>query len=118
MRRGVFLLVLLLSLLWQSVAVAGGRLLPELAEDAEHAALHWEDQAHHHHDDGSYEAHDDDDGAAAHIHLDGAAGGAALPGASPCDLGTVEAGTPVFFYLLTLPSPPPSGLRRPPRSLS
>jgi hypothetical protein len=116
MRRSACLLFLLLSLLWQSVATAGGRLLPELAEDAEHAALHWQDQAHHHHDDGSYETHDAGDGGTdAHVHFDGAAGGAALPVASPRDPGSVAAGVPAFFYLLTLPSPP-GGRRRPPRT--
>jgi hypothetical protein len=115
MRRSVGLLFLLFSLLWQSAALAGGRLLPELAEDAEHAALHWQERAHHHHEDGSYDAHDGDAEAAAHVHFDAASGGAALTGPTACALATVEAAAPSFRYVLILPSPPPSGLRRPPR---
>ena len=111
-RCGLFLL--LLSLLWQSVALAGGRWL---ADDAAHAALHWQDQAHHHHDDGSYHA-DDSGEALAHVQIDCAVHLTALPGAMT-SLSFLDGGTaPVVRYSLHLPSPPPHPLRRPPRTLS
>lgn len=118
MLRVLGLLFLVTSLLWQSAALAGGRLLPELADDADHAALHWQERAHHHHDDGSYEAHDDDDGALAHVHLDAASTGLALPTQGLRPPAAPAATAPAFDYLVTLPSPPTSGLRRPPRSLA
>jgi hypothetical protein len=110
------LLLLVTSLLWQSAAMAGGQLLPELAEDAEHAALHWQERAHHHHDDGSYDAHDGDAGAFVHVHFDGASGGAALPARTPGVMAGPEAAAPSFHYFVALPWPPLPGLRRPPRT--
>lgn len=116
MLRILGLLFLVTSLLWQSAAMAGGRLLPELAEDAEHAALHWEERAHHHHDDGSYDAHEGDEGAFVHVHFDGASGGPGLPATPPGAMLAPEAAPPSFDYFVILPSPPLSGLRRPPRT--
>ena len=54
MRRPFVLVVLLFAMLWQSVALARiGSSVNALA-DLEHAALHLQQAAHHHHEDGSY----------------------------------------------------------------
>lgn len=44
----------MMALLWQSVAVAPAGFLPDILADVEHAVLHWQDEGHHHHDDGSW----------------------------------------------------------------
>lgn len=117
MRRSFGLLLLLISLLWQSTTLAGGRWMPELAQDAEHAALHWQASSHHHHDDGSY--HVDDSGDAfAHVQLEAASGGAALLPSAVIALAPVARGSPAFSYLVILPSPPADSLRRPPRTFA
>jgi hypothetical protein len=117
MRRSLGLLLLLVSFFWQSAALAGGRWMPELAQDPEHAALHWQDSAHHHHDDGSYHVEDSGD-AFAHVQFDAASGGAALLPSAVIAPGAVARGSPAFSYLLILPSPPADSLRRPPRTVA
>lgn len=117
MRRGFGLILLLLSLLCQSVVLAGGRTLPVHGEDIGHAVLHWQDEAHHHHEDGSYHV-DDSDEALAHVQLDGALHLTALLGPDLSVGGAVVAGAPLSVCTLHLPTPPPQQLRRPPRSLS
>jgi hypothetical protein len=117
MRRGLLLLFLLLSLVWQSMAYATPAAAASHQPDAEHAALHWEQQAHHHHDDGSWSA-DDSDESRLHVGLDSAVTGSALPGPSGWRLALTGAAAPAVFIPVTLPSPPPEGLRRPPRSFA
>jgi hypothetical protein len=116
MRRGFGLLLLLLSLLCQSVVMAGGRAVPVHGDDLEHAVLHWQQEGHHHHDDGSYVVGDSDE-ALAHVQLDGSLHLSALLGP---DLSVPHPGAdaPVSAYALQLPTPPPQQLRRPPRSRS
>lgn len=113
MRRfGLFFL--LLSLLWQSTVMAGSLWAPERMEDPAHAALHWEQEAHHHHDDGNYHVGDSGE-ALAHVHFDGAFNMTALLGGTP-DAPTLPTGSaPADICQLHLPAPPPDGLRRPPR---
>jgi hypothetical protein len=117
MRRGFGLFLLLLSLLCQSIVMAGGRTLPVYGENLAHAVLHWQDEAHHHHDDGSYHA-DDSSEALAHVQLDGALHLTALLGPDLPTGRAISASAPVSVYALHLPTPPPRQLRRPPRSLS
>jgi hypothetical protein len=117
MRRGFGLLLLLLSLLCQSIVLAGGRTLPVHGEDLAHAVLHWQDEAHQHHDDGSYHVEDSSE-ALAHVQLDGALHLTALLGPDKAVGSAMPAATPVSAYALHLPTPPPQQLRRPPRSLS
>jgi hypothetical protein len=117
MRRGFGLLLLLLSLLCQSAVLAGGRTLPVQGEDFAHAVLHWQDEAHHHHEDGGYHVEDSGE-ALAHVQLDGALQLTALLGPDLAIGNGIAAAAPVSGYALYLPTPPPQQLRRPPRSLS
>lgn len=117
MRRGFGLFLLLLSLLVQSVVMAGGRTLPVVGGDLGHAVLHWQDEAHHHHDDGSYHADASGD-SLAHVQLDGALLLTALHGPELSVVGPLAASAPPSACALHLPTPPPQPLRRPPRSLS
>lgn len=117
MRRGLVLLLLLTSLFWQSLTMAGqvGAFVQD--EDLSHAVLHWVDSAHHHHDDGTVHAHEGDDGSQ-HIALDGALQTAAL---LPSLLVTASAAGPVFLPMLQERGQPPpwlEGPTRPPRALA
>jgi hypothetical protein len=108
------LLFLLLSLFWQSVVFAGSLWVPERMEDRAHAALHWEQEAHHHHDDGSYHVEDSSE-ALAHVQFDGALQLTALLGGTLCPPALPTGSAPADTCELHLPAPPPDGLRRPPR---
>jgi len=117
MRRGFVLLLLLTSLFWQSLTMAGQVAALAHGEDFSHTVLHWLDSAHHHHDDGTVHADPGDD-ALQHIALDGALQTAAL---LPSLLVTASATGHVF---LPMPQergqPPPwmEGPTRPPRALA
>src|SRR5688500_12496392 len=115
MRRLLGLLFLLISFVWHSAVVAGGAVAAVSGEDAEHAALHWQEEAHHHHEDGSY--HPDDSGdSLAHVQLDGMLQTAALICGETGTFAQADAVAPSAFCLVVLPLPPPDRLRRPPRS--
>jgi hypothetical protein len=66
MRRSAVLLVVLFAMLWQSVAWARPGSTINVLADLEHAALHWQQAGHHHHDDGSWHL---DDSPASTLHL-------------------------------------------------
>lgn len=64
-------ILLLLPLLWQLLPVLSPLSVVERAVELEHAALHWQDTDHHHHDgDQSFHV-DDTGGASMHFHADG-----------------------------------------------
>lgn len=69
MARKVFALLLLLSVFWQAGSMAGYVAGLENREDSIHVVLHWQDSAHHHHDDGAQHA-DDSDSTAHHMHAE------------------------------------------------
>ena len=52
MRRRLVLVFTLLCICWQSLAYAGSGVVIAHDEEEAHALLHFEGQAHHHHDDG------------------------------------------------------------------
>ena len=116
MRRGLVLLLLLTSLFWQTLTVAGQRVAFAQGEDLSHALLHWQDSAHHHPDDGFHP--DDGDDGVQHVTLDDALQTAALlPWLPPCaDPG----GPAVLVSLQQQGQPPPflEGPTRPPRALA
>lgn len=114
MRRGLGLLFLVMSVLWQSAVLAGARWLPEHMEDPAHAALHWQEEAHHHHDDGGYHVDESSDDLA-HVQLDGALQLTALLGDLQHTVVTAQAAAPPQLDPLRPPARPPEGLRRPPR---
>jgi hypothetical protein len=65
MHRSAVLLVLLFAMLWQAVALARPGSTVNVLADAEHAALHWQEEGHHHHEDGSFHL---DDSSASTFH--------------------------------------------------
>ncbi len=114
MRRSSILLVVLLAMLWQSLALARPGSTVNLLADLEHAALHWAGEDHHHHDDGSYHQ---DDSQASTLHVLGDPVSVAtvlLPAISqqpPPSTGARPGG----LLDTAVPAPFLDGLLRPPR---
>lgn len=115
MRRPAILLALLFAMLWQSVAVAHAGWMTAVGADLAHAVLHWNDEGHHHHDDGSYQL-DDSRESAQHM-LGDHVNATAVPMAAPVSLFPVLASAaPGGLRDARLPAPMPDGLLRPPRA--
>lgn len=116
MRRSAVLLVMLFAMLWQTVAVARGGLTMSDLSDLEHAALHWQEKAHHHHEDGSYHL-DDSTESALHVLSDHLSPAAALTVAALPNLPHLGSTAPGGLHEPVVPNPPLEGLLRPPRPL-
>lgn len=114
--RKAFALFVLISLFGQA-AMAGQVATHDHAKTLTHAAMHWNEQAHHHHNDGDGSFHQDNsDESIQHIQVDGWLSAASLPAR---DLSPDLAVTPSAAHD---PSPGPAppvpfleGLKRPPR---
>lgn len=77
MLRSLALVALLACLLWQSFAFVHAGVTPQVGGDAEHSALHWADEPHHHHH-GEVQV-DDSAESVAHAMSDHGCCAAALP---------------------------------------
>lgn len=77
MRRSTVLFVMLFAMLWQSVALARAGSTANALADLGHAALHWQEEGHHHHEDGSYHL-DESKESAQHVLSDHVSAAAAL----------------------------------------
>jgi|688.fasta_scaffold322149_2 hypothetical protein len=117
MVRRFTVLLVLFAMVWQAVAMARPGSTVNVMSDLAHAALHWQEQAHHHHDDGSLHL-DDSQASVLHVMLDHVTVTNALlpsgpqefpPGASERPCGPQGARTSAPFI---------DGLLRPPRLLS
>jgi hypothetical protein len=115
MYRFTVLLVMLLAILWQSVALARVGSTVNVIPDLEHAALHWQGQGHHHHDDGSHHM-DDSNESAQHVLSDHVSATAALMVASSRDFPPMGSAAPGGVHKALVPDPTLAGLLRPPRS--
>jgi hypothetical protein len=116
MVRKVLSLLLILSVFWQSVAIAGV-CATAATEEVAHAVLHWQDSDHHHHDDGSLHV-DDSSGTIQHMHADSTNN---IPGLLTAGWDTVPAirsAGPAALAELPFPSPLLQGLLRPPRTIA
>ena len=105
MHRSAVLLVMLLALLWQSVALARVGSTVNALADLAHTALHWQAQGHHHHEDGSYHL-DESTESTQHV----------LIGSSCQDVPPLGSAAPGGRHDTVVCSPPLDGLLRPPRS--
>lgn len=114
MRRGLVLFLLVVSAFWQVIAVAGQATAFGNAEENAHALLHWQEESHHHLDDGAV-VQDDSDESLEHVVADGCVGAAAVWTTASFDLAPAEAMRHRMTEEAALPSPPPDGPRRPPR---
>lgn len=114
MRRGLVLFLLVVSAFWQVIAVAGQATAFGNAEENAHALLHWQEESHHHLDDGSV-VQDESDESLEHVVADGCVGAAAVWMTASFDLAPASATRHQMTDEAALPSPPPDGPRRPPR---
>jgi hypothetical protein len=78
MRRSYTALLALFAILWQAAQIGHAAGFVGAPGEADHTALHWAGQGHHHHDDGSYHA-DDSFESAQHLLADFVSGCPALP---------------------------------------
>jgi hypothetical protein len=115
MRRSAVLLFVLFAMLWQTVALARVGSTVNVLADLEHAALHWQEKSHHHHDDGSYHLDDSLD-AAQHVLGDHVTATTALLMTAAHDLPRTRSAAPHGLGATVAPDPTLDGLLRPPRS--
>jgi hypothetical protein len=115
MRRTAVLLVMLFAMLWQSVALARVGSTVNVLVDLEHAALHWQEKAHHHHDDGSYHLDDSKD-STQHVLSDHVTAATALMVTAAPDVPRLGNTAPGGRHERLVPDPTLDGLLRPPRA--
>ncbi len=115
MRRSLTLLLLLISLFWQSLTLAGQATAFDKAEDLGHALLHWQESAHHHHDDGTFHEEDSADGTQ-HVVADGALQTTGMVGGIRVELLNARPPMPAVVDERAAAPPLIEGPRRPPRS--
>ena len=116
MRRSAVLFVMLFAIFWQSVAMARVGSTVNAMADLEHATLHWQEKAHHHHEDGSYHL-DDSKESVQHVVTDNlnAPLALALAVASSHNFPPLGSAAPSGLHEQLAPHPALAGLFRPPR---
>jgi hypothetical protein len=114
MCRSLVVVVMLAAMLWQSVAMARPGSTVNVLADLEHAALHWQEEGHHHHDDGSFHL-DDSQASKFHVLADHLTIGTALLPAISHNLPPVSSSRPGGLDDTRVPDPFLDGLLRPPR---
>ena len=114
MRRSAVLVFMLLALLWQSVALARAGSTGNALANLEHAALHWQDSGHHHHEDGSYHL-DDSPESALHVIADHLSVSAVLMTSVAYGFAPPASTSPGGWHDRAAPHPFLDGLLRPPR---
>lgn len=115
MHRRVTAFLMLLTLLWQSIAVAAPGWAFTGLQDLAHTAMHWSEEAHHHHDDGSYHQDDSAD-SVQHVIADAGLHAAALPASVWSAFAGPRSSSPAVTADGSRPPPYLDGPRRPPRS--
>jgi hypothetical protein len=116
MRRTIVVLLMLLSMVWQVTAFAGPMGLARAGEDLTHAVLHWQEAAHHHHEDGSYHQ-DASHESTAHVAVDAALAVPAIWSATALQIPAPGDGAhPTLTDVEADPGPSLQRLRRPPRT--
>ena len=114
MRKWLVPVLMTVSLVWQSLAMAQvGSALPTAAE-LMHSVLHWEAEGHHHHEDGSWHL-DDSAESAQHVMCDHLSNPVALLQSAVRTATQGGQVTPQAHLLMGLPAPHLKGLLRPPR---
>ena len=114
MLRKFLFLFLLTSVFWQAIGVAGKGTLVSGQADLAHAALHWQEASHHHHDDGSY-GFDDSKASAKHLTADGVQASPALVQSTSLPVADYAAARPPITDDAASTPPYLERLRRPPR---
>lgn len=113
MRRRLSLTLLLVSLVWQGIAMASWVTL-DAARRAEHALVHWLASSHHHHEDGAIHL-DDSNESVAHTHADHGYSSTFLLAGNPFPIAVHRPIAPATSHAVTAPKPFLEGPLRPPR---
>lgn len=118
MSRLTVIVVVLMALLWQSIAMARIGSTVNVLADPAHAALHWQEAGHHHHDDGSYHTGDavESTDSTQHVLMDPVSGATALLVMMSQGLPALGSVAPVAEHRAPAPDPMIDGLLRPPRA--
>jgi hypothetical protein len=114
MRRSFLTLLVVASILFQSMASAGQGLVEHISQGLDHAVMHWEKTAHHHHDDDSFHQ-DQSDQSSRHLQADNALTVVALPSFA---FQETRVAVPILVNASTAsvtPAPVLDGPTRPPR---
>lgn len=116
MRKAPTIVLLIVSLLWNTFAMAQPALVAEHGDEVAHVLAHLENEPHHHHGDGDF--HQDSSGESVqHVYADGCAN---VPGFIPVQAypSFSHAGSAVrqARAFLAHDSPILEGPKRPPRS--
>lgn len=114
MRLRLVLLLLMASALWQVFVIGGRTGTFGEPKEVEHAVLHWQRLAHHHHDDGSFTL-DMSEESVQHVVVDGFLTAAAVWLVAPIAFPPGEAVRPIANDELDAPWPDLAGPRRPPK---
>jgi hypothetical protein len=114
MRRSAILFVMLFAMLWQSVAMARPGSAVNVLADLEHAVLHWQQEGHHHHDDGSFHL-DDSPASTFHVLADQLTVTTALLPTVAHHFPPCVSEPPGGMHGARVPDPFLDGLLRPPR---
>jgi hypothetical protein len=114
MRRSAVIFVMLFAMLWQSVALARPGSTVNVLADLEHAALHWQEEGHHHHDDGTFHL-DDSQASTFHVLSDHLTVTTALLPAVSHHFPPSTSSRPGGLHDDRVPDPFLDGLLRPPR---
>lgn len=115
MFRKALWLLLLLSVCWQSLALAGFAAALESAEASRHALQHWQEADHHHHEDGSQHA-DEVAGNVQHMHAESMTNAAGPVTAGWRDLLVLQPSAPVALTGFAHIAPDLQGPLRPPQT--
>lgn len=107
----IIIIIFVAALLWPQASIAQ-TFAP--SHDPAHPVLHWEGQAHHHHDDGTLQV-DDSAESAAHVAADPLTANPALPISSSAVSCAAVSQSPPSTTHPPNPAPFLGGLLRPPR---
>lgn len=108
---------MLFAMLWQSMAMARVGSTVNVLANLEHAALHWQGEAHHHHEDGSYNL-DDSNESVRHVVTDHLSVSLEMAAPASHDFPVLGSALQADVRTAAFPNPTLDGLLRPPRTRS
>jgi hypothetical protein len=114
MSRTVTIVLVLLAMFWQAAPMARADAMPDGSLDLAHAALHWQQSAHHHDEDGSVRL-DDSTESFRHLIADLVGGSPALAHAAAIVFVKFGGSPPAMPGRVYVPDPCLEVPTRPPR---
>lgn len=108
---------MLFAMLWQSVALARAGSTVNALTDLAHATLHWQEEGHHHQEDGSYQL-DNSSESVQHLLSDHVGAAAVFMVSSSQVFPAPGSDAPGGLHETSAPNPVLDGLLRPPRPRS